>query len=237
VADTLGRVIRRVAAGSASTSNRFAALEALDALSAQVWLTSDINHLGDESTYRTIASIPGFIDLQRPSPTGATTAASPADFDWFGRFLPTGGSGSNPACQCLGEHVIHRVARDAATWPDIVLRARVQPPVGLAEKLNVCLVVVPGINGNAAVITDRALYTITTVAGNGGVWADLTMTLSLAAGSVSTISERPLLGAPSSGVPGDSEIVAVSVLTAWVSAYSTSGKCSIAPITVALEPA
>ena len=62
--DTLGRVIKRVASGSVSTSNRFAQLEALDALSGQVWLTSDLNHLAEEAVYRPLAAHAGFIDLQ-----------------------------------------------------------------------------------------------------------------------------------------------------------------------------
>ena len=237
MADTLGRVIKRVAAGSASTSNRFAALEALDALSGQVPLTSDINHLGDESNYRTLASVPGFTDLQRPSPTGINQATAPSQFDWFGRFLPTGGTGSDPACQCLGEHVIYRLARDQAVWPKLVLRARCAPPTLGTDYLAACLVAVPGVNGNAAVVTDRSLYAITNVAGNGGTWADLTISLQLTSDSVAWISERPLLGAPASGVPGDSEIMSAAVLTVWCSFFASGGKASVAPITVALEPA
>lgn len=226
MANTLGRVIRRVAAGSASTSNRFAALEALDAASAQIWLTSDVNHLGDESSYRTLASVPGFLDVSRPSPTGATIAESPADFDWFGRFAASPGA----AVQCLGTHVIHRVARTATTWPNVVLRGRCNP----STTMGACLVVVPGREGNAASVTDAGLYTVAMFSTSG--WQDMTLTRSLSDESVGFVTERPLLGAPTTGVPAASEIVSVSVCTIWCAFFSTGGKAEAVALTVSLEP-
>ena len=232
MADTLGRVIRRVAAGSASTSNRFAALEALDALSAQVWLTSDINHLGDESTYRTLASIPGFVDLQRPPPVGGIPSV-PSQFDWIGPFDDT----PAPAVACFGAHPIYRVARDAATWPKIVLRGRVQPPVSGTGAINVCFLVVPGFESNPAGVTSPSMYAITTIAGNGGVWVDLKIDIQISPDLVSSVTRSPILGAPSSGVPALGELLNVTVLTPYVSFNSAgSGKCSGVALTVALEP-
>lgn len=226
MANTLGRVIRRVAAGSASTSNRFAALEALDAASAQIWLTSDINHLGDESTYRQLASVPGFLDISRPSPTGATTANSPSDFDWFGRFNAT----PSPAVQCLGTHPIHRVARASTTWPNVVLRGRCNP----STDLGACLVVVPSREGNAASITDAGLYTVATYSTAG--WQDMKLTLALTDESVAYVTERPLLGAPTTGIPAASEIVSIACCTVWVAFYSSGGKAEAVALTVSLEP-
>jgi hypothetical protein len=226
MANTLGRVIRRVAAGSVSTSNRFAALEALDAATAQIFLTSDTNHLGDESTYRELASVPGFLDISRPSPTSAGTATAPSDFDWFGRFNAT----PAPAVQCLGTHVIHRVARTATTWPSVVLRGRCNPNADLGA----CLVVVPGRDGNAATVTDAGLYAVATYSTPG--WQDLKLSVALTDESVAYVTERPMLGAPTSGVSDASEIVSVACCTVWCAFYSTSGKAEAVALTVGLEP-
>lgn len=230
--DTLGRVIRRVPAGTASTSNLFADLQALDSGAAQIFLTSDLNLLGDESTYRTLASVPGFLDVSRPSPTGATSPLSPSDFDWSGRFEVT----PSPACVCFGTHVIHRSVSDSAVWPDVVLRARVEPPAAVGEKLGAILVAAPGVNALAAIVTSPTLYAVTSAAGGGGSWVDLDIRLPLTGGALSSISTRPMLGAPSSGVPGDSEIVNAFVTTLWASFFSTSGKCQVVAITVDIEP-
>ena len=232
MANTLGRIIKTVPAGTAGNSNLFGSLQALDSGAAQIFLTSNTNHYADESTYRTLASVPGFLDVSRPSPTGVTDPVAPSDFDWFGQFETT----PHPAALCFGSFAIHRTARDPATWPDIVLRARVEPPASPTEKLGCILVVVPGVNTRAASVTDPTLYVVSGVAG-GGSWADLNLRLTLTTSHVAFTSQRPLLGAPSSGVPGDSEIVACAQLTAWASFYSSSGKCQVVAITLGLEPA
>ena len=107
--DTLGRVIKRVPAGTGGTSDLFASLQALDSGAAQIFLTSDVNHLAIESPYRMIASTPGFLDVSRPSPTAAITPNAPSDFDWFGRFETT----PQVAALCLGAHLIHRTVEDS----------------------------------------------------------------------------------------------------------------------------
>ncbi len=230
MSNTLGRIIKTVPAGTAGNSNLFGSLQALDSGAAQIFLTSNVNHYADESSYRTLASVPGFLYVSRPSPTGAVTPSAPSDFDWFGRFEDT----PQPAVQCLGTFVINRVARDLAAWPLLVLRARVEPPASLSDKLGAILVTVPGSNSNAAAVTDPTLYATTSI--SGASWTDLTLTVPLSSSHVAYTSRRPLLGAPSSGVPGDSEIVATAQLTAWCSFYSTSGKCQVVAITLGLEP-
>lgn len=229
--DTLGRVIKRVASGSASTSNRFAAYEALDALSGQVWLTSDINHLAEEASYRTLAAHPGWTDFQRPPPTGGVPTSA-AFFDWTWEFSYS----PNNSAACLGAHIVYRVASAPNTWPKLVLRARVVPPTSSSEYLNVCLAVAPGMPSYAIADEAGSMCALARVAGNGAAWADLTISLPLADSYLASTSRNPLLGSPASGVPAPTEPVIASVLTAWVSANVTTGKCSMAGITLGLEP-
>lgn len=231
MANTLGRIIQTVPAGTAGNSNLFGPLQALSSGAAQIFLTSNVNHYADESTYRPLASVPGFLDISRPSPTGVTDPGAPSDFDWFGQFETT----PSPAALCFGSFAIYRVARDPAQWPDIVLRARVEPPASPVDKLGCILVVTPGVNASAASVTDPTLFVVSGVAG-GGSWADLNLRIPLSTSHVTFTSTRPLLGAPSSGVPGDSEIVACAQLTAWASFYSSNGKCQAVAITLGLEP-
>lgn len=228
-ADTIGRVIRRVAAGSASTSNAFDDLRALTSGAFQLWLTSDLNLLGEESTYRTLASIPGFIDVSRQGPTGRTTALQPSDFDW----LPLdGGYSPAPACACLGSHAIHRVATASATLPRAVLRGRVEPPGTGADKFGYILVASPGRGGLPFVST----FTAGTIAG-GGSWTDLEVSITLTSEMTASIAETPALGdGGSSGPSPIGETVVADVCTFWCAFFSTAGKCQAVGLTLTLEP-
>lgn len=243
MANTIGRVIRRVAAGAASTSNEFAELRPLGSGAAQIWLTSDLNHLGDESTYRQLASVPGFgvggVEIARNSPTGSTSPSQPSDFDWFSPAMYTPFVEYPAASICFGSHPIHRVARDAATWPNLVLRCRVETPTTAGDKLFACLVAVPGMNTGAASITEAPLFVVGSATGGAG-WVDFKLTLPLTVSSLATFAVRPELGATATGVSGDSEMVAATITTVWASFLTTEvgGKASQAVgITLALEPA
>jgi hypothetical protein len=241
--DTLGRVIRLVPAGTSSTSNLFSELRPLSSGAVQIALTSSLNHLGDESAYRQLASVPGFgvggVEVARNSPTSASPARLPSDFDWFSPAQYTPFTEYPAASICFGSHPIHRVARASATWPKLVLRARVDPPTTSADKLYACLAVVPGANGGSpASITESSLFALGEVVGGSG-WSDLEIALPLAAESVAPLAVRPLLGAPSSGVPGDSELVLVNLVTVWCSFYTSEvgGKaCQVIAVTLSLEP-
>lgn len=229
MADTIGRVIKRVAAGSASTSNPFAALHALTSGAFQMWLTSDLNLLGEESSYRPLASLPGFTDVSRPGPTGRVTALGPGDFDWI---APNGGYSPAPACACLGTHAIHRVATSSAVWPRATMRARVEPPANPADKLGYILVASPGRAGLPFVST----FTAGTIPG-GPSWVDLDVSINLVAQMTATVAETPSLGdGGSSGVSPVGEAVVIDAVTFWCSFFSTSGKCQVVAITLDLEP-
>lgn len=229
MADTIGRVIRQVAAGSASTSNAFADLRALTSGAFQLWLTSNLNWLGEESTYRQLASIPGFTDVSRPGPTGRVTNLTPGDFDWI---APNGGYSPAPACACLGTHPIYRVATAPSTWPRAVLRARVEPPGNPADKLGFILVASPGRAGLPFVPT----FTAGTISG-GPSWVDLEAAIALTAEMTAGVAETPALGdGGSSGVSAIGEAVIYDAITFWCSFFSTSGKCQVVAITLDLEP-
>lgn len=230
-ADTVGRVIKRVAAGTASTSNQFADEHALTSGAFQLALTSDLNWLGEESTYRQLASIPGFTDVSRQGPTGNTTNLQPSDFDW----LAPNSAAYSPAaaCACLGTHAIHRVATATTTWPRATLRARVEPPPVGADKLGYILVASPGRSGNPNVGT----FTAGTIAGGGGVWVDLDVSVNLTAEMTAGVAETPSLGnGGSSGVSTIGEPVVIDACTFWCSFFSTAGKCQVVAITLTLEP-
>jgi hypothetical protein len=205
-------------------------LRPLGSGAAQIWLTSDLNHLGDESTYRQLASVPGFgvggVEVARNSPTGSTSPSQPSDFDWFSPAMYTPFTEYPAASICFGSHPIHRVARDAATWPNLVLRCRVDTPTTSGDKLFACLIAVPGVNTGAAT--------------GGAGWVDFKLTLPLTVSSLATIAVRPELGATATGVSGGSEMVAATVMTVWASFLTTEvgGKAAQAVgITLALEPA
>lgn len=228
-ADTIGRVIRRVAAGAASTSNPFADLRALTSGAFQLWLTSDLNLLGEEATYRTLASIPGWLDVSRPGPTGRTTGLQPSDFDW----LPvSGGYSPAPACACLGSHAIYRTATASATWPRAVLRGRVEPPSTGADKMGYILVASPGRGG----LPFTSTFTSGTIAG-GGSWTDLDVSLTLTGEMTASLAETPALGdGGSSGPSPVGETVITDVATFWCAFFSTAGKCQVVGLTLSLEP-
>ena len=173
MADTIGRVIKRAPAGGGSTSDLFAAYRALGSGTFQAWMTSDLNHLGDESTYRTLRSVPGFTSVDQPSPTAPAINAelTIADFDWSSSVLAP-----NPANVCLGTHVIHRNAVAASAWPNIVLRARIETLATspFADYIGAILVMCPG-RWRAPQSGDAFAWDV--IPANGGAWEDLVLTL------------------------------------------------------------
>lgn len=80
-------------------------------------------------------------------------------------------------------------------------------------------------------------FSIVRVPGNGAAWTDLTISVQLTADLVSSVSTSMMLGAPASGVPALGESLVADVFTAYFSANCTTGKCTVAAITLALEPA
>lgn len=237
MADTLGRVIKRPPAGGGSTSDLFAAYRALGSGTFQVWETSDLNQLGDESTYRTLRSVPGFANVDQPSPaTPDITNLQIGDFDWRSSLLAP-----NPANVCLGTHAIHRNAVSPSAWPNIVFRARIETLNDPAEYAGVILVLCPG-RWRAPQQGDR--YAWKAVPGAGAVWDDVELTIPMVTDGPLTeadfeqVVEYPMLGdGGSSGVPALGEPVVAYMATLWFGAFTTAGKVQILGCTLATEPA
>lgn len=240
MADTLGRVIKRAPAGGGSTSDLFAAYRALGSGTFQVWETSDINQLGEESTYRTLRSVPGFTTVDQPSPTlpGISQDLVIGDFDWGSALLAP-----NPANVCLGTHVFHRNATSPSAWPNIVFRARIETLASPSEYAGVILVMCPG-RWRAPQQGDR--YAWQAIVGAGSAWDDLVLTIPdtahgdtvLTDADFEQVVEYPMLGdGGSSGVPAIGEPVSAYVATLWFGAFTTTGKVQILGCTLATEPA
>lgn len=232
MADTLGRLIKRVAAGTASTSNLFAPQRALGSGAVQVWLTSDLNHLGAESPYRTLASIPGFETVKQASPT-AFAEGEPAvwDFDWRSSQLTE----EPPANACLGSHLVHRCTTGSRAWPRAVLRARVETHASPSDKLGAILVCCPGRlrAPDLGCASKGAL-----VPGSGGAWVDLDLALPLEGTYFESMHGAVVLGAGSAtGASAPGEPVFGHVATFWCAFFSTSGAVQVTAITLGLEPA
>lgn len=239
MADTIGRVIKRAPAGGGSTSDLFAAYRALGSGTFQTWMTSDLNHLGDESTYRTLRSVPGFASVDQPSPTTPAINAelTIGDFDWSSSVLSP-----LPANVCLGTHVIHRSAIAASAWPNIVLRARIETLATspFADYVGAILVCCPG---RWRAPQDGDLYAWDVIPANGGAWEDLVLTIpmsgeaALTDASFEQVTEYPMLGdGGASGVPVIGEPINVFVATFWCAFYTNAGKSQVLGITLATEP-
>lgn len=238
--DTLGRIIKRAPAGGGSTSDLFAAYRALGSGTFQVWETSDLNHLGEESTYRTLRSVPGFDTVDQPSPTLPTISQDLVigDFDWASTLLAP-----NPANVCLGTHVIHRNAVSPSAWPNITFRARIETLNSPTDFAGVILVLCPG-RWRAPQQGDR--YAWATIPGAASVWDDLVLTIPdtvhgdspLTEADFEQVVEYPMLGdGGSTGVPAIGEPVVGYMATLWFGAFSSTGKVQILGCTLATEPA
>jgi hypothetical protein len=240
MADTLGRVIKRAPAGGGSTSDLFAAYRALGSGTFQVWMTSDLNLLGDESTYRTLRSVPGFDTVDQPSPglPGISETLDISDFDWSSALLTP-----NPANVCLGTHVFHRNAVSPAAWPNITFRARIETLNAPTDFAGVILVLSPG-RQRAPTQGDRFAWAV--IPGAASVWDDIVLTIPdtahgdgvLTDADFEQVVEYPMLGdGGSSGVPTIGEPLSAYVATVWFGAFSSTGKVQILGCTLATEPA
>lgn len=112
MADSLSRIVRRVAAATGGTSAPYRDSEALTSLAATLQ-TSDTNHLLRESALRTLWTGGGWRGFyKRATPTSLTTAPTPAQIE---HTPPSYGS----AWGCLGSHFIDRLPD--GQWPVLKL--------------------------------------------------------------------------------------------------------------------
>jgi hypothetical protein len=230
VTDTVGRVLKTVAPGSASTSNRFEDDRPLSSGVTQLLLASNLNHLAAESAYRMVATIPGFDDIQSGPALSSISSPNIATFDWRPRY---GGISPAPTSQCLGSHLIHRrgtIEPSTALWPKAVLRGRVETPSSGLDYIGAILVVTAG---RTATPTGGKYHALN-VPGTG--WKDLRLEVQLDDTTVAPIADAPMLGAPASGVPGIAEPLVGYVSTFWCAFYTTAGKVQAVALTLSLEP-
>ena len=234
--DTIGYLIHRVPAGTGGGNDAFHDLRPLGAGPMSLALTSDLNTLGLEASYRTLASLPGFDDISRDSPTTYRgTDSRFSDYDWFSPLVtPPSGAGDHCANACFGSHVIHRVAGAGAAWPVLTLRGRVSPPAGAGAYIHAILIASRGVG---AFPTSADAYATTRVEGGAG-WKDLTLTLALDDAMVEPRADLVTLGnGGSSGAGVLAEHLVWQACTFWCAFYSESGKCSAVALTLGLEPA
>lgn len=231
MSDTLGRILKRVAAGTSSGSNLQQAKRALAASTGHL-LVSDLNHMGNEYASRRTWAHPGFADFWAGAPSGSVAAPNVADIDWTGPLYGTAGRTAN-AC-CGGTWVVPLGASD--TLPRAVLRLRAACGTKVSSSMGIFFAVTPGrtfptstSNRASAVISSSTL-------------ADKDMSISLSQSDLAPLVTSPSTGSTTSGVAPIGAPVRLMVCSLWVgfsSNWNAPGVGQLASafgITVGLEP-
>ena len=233
MSDTLGRLIPRVPAGTASTSNLFASSRALNAGTGHVFVTSDLNHLANITAVRPVLTHPGFAAFwigPFGSDYGGTAGAysnppSPSEFDWSGFF-----TGSDSASLIADVRVD---TYGVSELPKLTLRCWVKAPPSGTETVGVVLAVTP----RRTQPTSTSRYVSTLVTNTSGV--DVDLELQLRAEDLFAWAGQPTLGRVTTGAGAIGEPYGESVCTVWVGFFNTSVKNSDTAdalgITVSLE--
>jgi len=232
--DTLGRVIQRVPAGTASGSNLLASQRALASVTGHL-LTSDLNHLGAEYSRRVLWAHPGFFGFWA-GPLGSPTGAGPTvdEIDWRGPGY------SVPAGRTANAHCgTHWVVREGATtvYPKLVLRCRARAASSPGSTTGLYLGATPG----GAFPTpsnrfDRALVSSTS-------FVDVKLTVQLEHDDLAPFNATPSAGSTASGVPVVADPVRLLMLGAFFGAYNSTNKntttadvTDVVGLTLSLEP-
>lgn len=231
MSDTIGRIVKRVAAGTSSGSNLQQAKRALAASTGHL-LVSDLNHMGDEYACRRTWAHPGFADFWAGAPSGSVAAPNVADIDWTGPLYGTAGRTAN-AC-CGGTWVVPLGASD--TLPRAVLRLRVACGTKASSSMGMYFAVTPGrtfptstSNRASAVITSSTL-------------TDKTLTIALSQSDLAPLVSSPSTGSTTSGVAPIGAPVRLMMCSLWVgfssnwNAPGVGQRASAFGITVGLEP-
>lgn len=235
MADTLNRIIKRVAAGTSSGSNLLQADRALAAATGHI-LASNANHLGAESAYRTLRTHAGFLGFWAGSPGDPSTSLGPEvdDIDWEGTGYETAGRTANA---CLGTHWIVPVGATLA-YPKAVLRGRARAPSDGSYAIGVYFGVAPGVGAfpSATSTFDRVHITSTS-------FVNVELEIALTENDLAPHATTPTAGRSASGVSTVTEAVRVMAATFWVGAYNSANKNSdpsevadLLGLTLTLEP-
>lgn len=228
--DSLGKIVRRVQAGSGGTSDLFQSGRALGAGAAHIFLTSDVNHVAYESAFRPLCTHPGWKNVTAVSPAGPTWAEAPGvnEIDWRSPELVSGCANA-----CLGTHFAHRDTSQPSRWPWLYLRARAEGPgAGATDTLGIYLGVTRG-GGLPPSAEDP--YASTRIQATSS-WVDVTLAIELREAHFGWVAEPVVLGDGGTGVPALGEPLRGFVITAWVGVYSNAGKGSLVGLSLALEP-
>ncbi len=226
--DTIGRLIKRVAAGTAGNTNAFHDLSALAAGSVLVWNTSDLNLLLLENSFRQLVSAGPWDDVSTTTPGSAARDPTLSDIDWRNPSVTLG------ACNaCYGSHWIAPVGTAPSTFPKIVLKTKVYAFGGGGDVLGVLLALQPGRN---AALDTNARVASTRIPGTGG-WVAVTLEITGIRPEHLTPVMTPIAtGAGASTTAPIVEPCAGLFGTLYFGAYSTGGKSNIGPISIYLAP-
>lgn len=232
MSDTIGRVLRRVAAGTSSGSNLFQAKRAL-ASSTGYAVVSDLNHMGDEAAARATWTHPGFAPFYAGAPSGTVAAPRLNDIDWTGVGYGTVGRTANA---CVGVTWVVPVGA-SDTLPSAVLRCRVACGTKFASVVGLYFGVAPGAGSFPSDTSNFASALITSSS-----LADQSLTIALAQSDLAPLVTVPTTGYTSSGVAPMAAAVRLMTCTLWFGAYNGNNNSSasqdafIYGLSVGLEP-
>ncbi len=226
--DTIGRLIKRVAAGTAGNTNAFHDLSALGAGPVLVWNTSDLNLLLLENSFRQIVSAVPWDDVSLTTPGSVAYDPTVADIDWRNPAVTLG------ACNaCYGSHWIAPVGTAPSTFPKIVLKTKVFAAGSGADTLGVLLALMPG---RYTALDATARVASTRIPGTGG-WVAVTLEITdLRTEHLARVALPIVTGDGGSSTSPAVEPLAGFFGTLYFGAYSTGGKSSIGPISIYLAP-
>lgn len=224
--DTLGRIVRRVAAGTGGGSDLFYDGRALASGSVQLFGVSDLAHLGIESACRTLYSGPGFRGFWAAAPTGSVLTPTVADIDWR---APIDGAGAptGTAWLYLGTHLLTKVGA-TSLWPLATLALRWRSDVGGLVTTGLYFAACPGRGTfptatSLSTATPRAGTTPPTVTITSGTYADARFSLLLTDADVAPVTLTPSTGYTSTGAPVLAETFTAGYVSCWVGFYNSSG--------------
>lgn len=234
MSDTIGRIIKRVTPGFVlSDSDPFQYYRALASVTGHM-VTSDLNHMGDESTYRTLWTHPGFAGFWAGSPSGSTAAApTVSDIDWQGTYYNADG---RTASACCGVAWVVRVGA-GITLPKAVLRCRAACGTKGGSAIGLYFGVGAGADIFPSQVSNHASVRITS-----STLASQTLTIQLTEADLQPLVVTPSPGYTATGVPPVEEPVRLMVCTLWFGANNSwnnnaAGEPgSVFGITVGLEP-
>lgn len=215
--DTLGYILKRVAAGDGGDSDLFTDYRALASATGLAYVVSPLNHLGIENGLRSLYTGPGFVGtkaLRAASVRGAGVTDPPEvyDIDWRNP-IDQAGDYTGRVSLRLGTHWITTPGAGLA-WPKAVLKCRVKAPA--TYTVGLYFAVTPA-RQFPTVASHRANWVVTNTS-----YDDVTLTIALQDNDVRRVVTTPVYGAPASGPATVGETVALGLSSFWFGAYCSS---------------